>query len=322
VERDQEGARCAQHQDAVAVALCSRCGNFMCAECNANGARPMCSTCDEKTRFVPLAPNAPLAAHVSAAWKVFRAQTGVIIGALSIWLVVSFAGRFVGNLFSGALTRWLEIVPVDSELNVDVEQMVMSLAVSAACNSFIGSLLDALSVVGLVHVVLEALQGRKARISMMFDFARARRAVPLMLSLLAVKLTVDGLGFAVLMYAMRGQHFRAGDTLAMLGAFGHGDLTVTTAALLAQLIFFVLFPVQVFSVPQFVTHGTSAGETLLTAWRVAAGHRVRIVGWWFVSLVALFTGAMACCVGLVVMGPLVLLVWGSLFLSLRAPVNR
>ncbi len=57
LDDDGNVIRCAYHPGADAVNMCSRCGQYVCAECNyVTGTHPICRNCWERKTEVPLAP--------------------------------------------------------------------------------------------------------------------------------------------------------------------------------------------------------------------------------------------------------------------------
>lgn len=71
-----EGGICAVHEQA-AVAICARCGNFLCARCESLGQPPVCESCLEAER-TPERPASGL--HL----KIFLAILAVIIVAIVV----------------------------------------------------------------------------------------------------------------------------------------------------------------------------------------------------------------------------------------------
>src|SRR5688572_28274214 len=47
-QRPPAGARCAVHTVSEALAVCTRCGNYMCGACSLSGRSAQCDTCRER----------------------------------------------------------------------------------------------------------------------------------------------------------------------------------------------------------------------------------------------------------------------------------
>ena len=87
-----EGNVCPVHEKA-AIAVCSRCGTFLCAECGALGDVPICEQC--VARPVESKPRPPWVRFVAQAWvTVWLAQlfVGALLAAL-IWAAWFFGFR-------------------------------------------------------------------------------------------------------------------------------------------------------------------------------------------------------------------------------------
>jgi uncharacterized RDD family membrane protein YckC len=79
-----EGARCAQHPELPAVALCSRCGSYSCRDCTrGRDGRAYCSQCLELVPELASQGSRLLASITDSALLTGPVVLGMIVGAIS-----------------------------------------------------------------------------------------------------------------------------------------------------------------------------------------------------------------------------------------------
>jgi formate hydrogenlyase subunit 3/multisubunit Na+/H+ antiporter MnhD subunit len=85
-------ALCANHPDVDAIGTCTRCGNFVCTECRAEGEGALlCKSCDVRLGRHPLVRHVPWLAIGLIVHGVLIAGAGLFIGAYGGFYLIELA---------------------------------------------------------------------------------------------------------------------------------------------------------------------------------------------------------------------------------------
>ncbi|MGC3998835.1 MAG: hypothetical protein QM767_15835 [Anaeromyxobacter sp.] len=171
-------------------------------------------------------------------------------------------------------------------------------------------------------MLIDILHGRKGDLSQMFrQIKDAPKYILLQLSLLGVGLGVSlvVLGGAA-MLILRSVGFDWSNPSATRPEAFLTTMPIATFAIAMLLIIaftIVLLPVTIFAIPELVVSGCTPMEAVRRSLQLGDGQRIRMFGYGIIAFFIMLLGFFACCVGVLVAYPVVYMLWGALFLSLR-----
>ncbi len=296
---DFAGARCALHPMQVAVATCERCGNFMCTDCNQQGAARNCPTCRQllqggtfplsrstfsfdglwnhsfalfKKQWVLLSLVQLIVFGINFAFSMVQQGSALLEGkAAIVFLVVTYVASI---LVQGALTLGSYKVAIVAH---ETGQVDMAL---------IGSQFKRLlAYVGMIIVM---------------GFIYLAAMIPTFL--------ISG----AVLFATKGSQ-----SIDQMFQGSGGILTVIVFGLGATATMVALLPLTF--APIELAHDERCGpiEAIGRAWRVGSGFRGHTIITGLVSILVLIVGVLACCIGLLPAAGLVTLLFTGLYLAAR-----
>jgi hypothetical protein len=302
-QRPPAGARCAVHAETEALAVCTRCGNYMCAACSQSGRSGQCNACVERaggTRFPFSRDRWRFSGVVEYCWTRFKAEWLTLSLAALIFLALIYGLAMVGVVASIAFMR-AAAEPADG---YDLPTLGIRIAVQA-----VQVLVQLWLQLGLFALALDTLEGRSPKLSTLFT--RIDRFPAALLQLLIVYA-----GLLVLLAPVGLTYVLVPDEtgtrqLAMLGV----------AVVLAIPAFYLALGCGFGMLELVHNPSTSAVEALRTSFRVVHGHRLIVVGAGLFAAVVVIAGAIACCVGIVPALALGTLIMSGVFLALKTPTS-
>jgi hypothetical protein len=303
-QRPPVGARCAVHAETEALAVCVRCGNYMCAACSQSGRSGQCNACVERaggTRFPFSRDRWRFSAVVEYCWTRFKAEWLTLsLGAL-IFLALIYGLAMVGVVASVAFMR-------TAAETADADHGLPTLGIRIAVQA-LQVLAQLWLQLGLFALALDTLEGRSPRLSTLFTridrFPAALLQLLIIYAALLVFLVPVGLTY-VLVPDETGTR-----ELAMLGV----------AVVLAIPAFYLAIGCGFGMLELVHNPSASAVEALRTSFCLVHGHRLIVVGTGLFAAVVVIAGAIACCVGIVPALALGTLIIGGVFLALKTPTS-
>jgi hypothetical protein len=296
-----EGARCAEHPELPAHAVCARCGNFMCATCSLQGRSSVCAACRGRVGGAASFPFSreryTIGGLIEYAWQRFKLHWLTLSLCALVFLAVIYGIAFVGAL-AGTLVGSLAASDPSQVATLTVGIQVIMQIVQVAVQMWLQ--------LGLIHVVLEVLQDRDVELGAMFS--HARRLPPALGQILLIYL-----GFIVVIgpIGAAGYLFAGSDTeKAFMYGFG------ASAVALIPLMYFMLG--MAFAMIELV-YNPAAGaiEAMRTSFALVDGHRWPLIGTAIISGLVVMGGVLACCIGMIPAMAFSTLIYCSLFLALR-----
>ncbi|MDY7226193.1 RING finger protein [Hyalangium rubrum] len=295
------GAHCALHPDQPAAGTCTRCGNFMCAQCTQEGAQSVCPTCQQRMGAGSAFPLTRENWNFSALWnycfEVFKRD----------WLMISAAVLIFGGI-SFVVQMMAQLLPAVGTL---LESQVLTVVLSIAA-AIVQTVVQGLLGLGLMRMLIEVLQGQRANIERLFSQFH-KVWTYLLTTLLVVLISIVPIGAIAGIVA--GIIYFVGSEAAPFIAIGAGVLV------LIPLIYFLL-PL-VFLQPEMAMRddAPSPMELLRRCYAYAQGERPSIFGVMFVQGLVVLAGVLACCVGAIPASGMAYLLTAGLYLALSTGEN-
>lgn len=296
------GARCATHPEREAQRTCVRCGNYMCAGCISVSGTGMCLPCASRTGTGGTFPFSRdnytfdgLLNYALARWKKCWLPLAL---ATAAFFFVSYVPVFISSVVPLALR----------EQGESLQAMAGGLLIQLV-GQIVATVLQVLGQLALFGYVLDILENKPTSFARSFERVRALPSLLLQLLIVYLALAViaavgGGLAFAAYKLFSRDASIAVGAlyVLALLPLFVYAGLGLA------------------FSMLELV-HEPNAGAipALRTSWALAEGRRWSMAGVLFVSGLIAGIGVVACCVGVLASMPLGALLYGALYLALKAP---
>ncbi len=313
-----DGALCTLHPDRPAQHVCSRCGNFMCEVCGANGG--FCPSCEPwvGSRELPFSRSEhDFNGLLTFAYEAWRRDAVLLSLAAMIVAVVGSLGSFGSNVA-------IELGATLLKTNLPAAVAVMGVGFVVGIG--LSMVLQGVTQMGMIRMCFDALYGRKADLSRLFSQLKHLGAFIVQWLII----------FAVAMLALMAIAVLVGGTALALGLTHESSLDdnpelavalVVAALALVPLMLGVAIwagPV-IFAPMELVYAGGSGWDSLTRAFVIGQGHRFEIFGYLLFGtallLAAFVVGFMALCVGLVVTIPvaqaLIHVLMSAKFLALR-----
>lgn len=313
------GALCAIHTERSADAVCTRCGSFMCSECSENRIQEHCPSCRTNIGAFPFSRNdfdfGRVWSYAFERWRGDLVQLG-LCGL--VFTVMSGAGSLVSNIFTqpGAL---LIQKGGQNAIVTGGALMGLGLVVATVANIFV----QGIGLMGLMRVVIDALQGKKVEFNRMFSQMKRLKSYALLqlviIGAIVVPFVLIGGVVGVMIISSKTSPERWVETAGPLLGLG---VLVFGVAVLVLMIF--LLPLT-FSTWEIVYGGAGAIESIRRSWLLGSGFRAETLGYSLVAGLAsggiVVAGLLALCVGVVVAIPIAIAlqhaVVGALYLALR-----
>jgi len=299
------GARCALHPERIAAHTCVRCGDYLCSECTAAGARGLCAVCEGR-----------LGSGFSQTREDYSLE-GLLRVALARWkerwpLLLGCFGGGIGSVY--AANFGAELAFYWAALRPDGASSPLASPLHPAQLAFHGAISLVALALGLLlaGVCLDLLEGRRPALR---TSLRRLRVMPHALVLVVALYTGAALD--------AGLHYALYDRLArVLSAWSALSILAGTWLLLLPLRVYVGLGVLFSPLVLLVEPNATAWSALRDSWRLVSGQRFETLGITAVGGLIVVCGAFACCVGALVALPLVMLLQCGLFLALRNPGPR
>ncbi len=303
-------AQCALHPSAPATLTCSRCGNFMCADCADQGLAALCPTCRKLTGAAafPFTRDdfdfGRLWEHVFEVWK-------------RDWVMLSVV-TLVGMILPSVLVMPLSFVAglLQAIVGAAAKEPAAMMGVAAVTQLFVMAVAivgQAFVQLGMARVMLDVLTGRPVDLARLFSqTGKLWRGVGatfifVFLSLLALAAPMFSLVGAVLAGAGK-------DPSVAFGALGAGGLLLL---FIGYGFVIVLSLVWLVAIDELAFSDCGAVEAFRRAWTLLDGMKWRALGYAFVGGLVMFVGVLACCVGMFPAFALTQLLLTGFFLCLR-----
>jgi hypothetical protein len=301
------GARCAHHPEREAVRTCTRCGNYLCAECGSS-ASGVCLQCTARLGAAGGFPfdrdNYTLDGLLNLSLSRWKQHWLVLaLSTLAMLAVVylpgfgfEIASRLVGMKLDAAAGHASELAAGNIK--------ALAILVLGQLFTVTAHLAFMLMLSGLW---LDLLEAKPADVSAMFSRVRALPAQLLAVIVIYVALALCALLGALAFWACGGVDNLPQSAWAV----------ITYSALLLPALAYALTGVS------FVTfelaHDPSVGAltALQNSWTLANGKRWQIGGILTVSAFIAGAGVIVCCVGVLASFPLGMLLSGALYLALK-----
>lgn len=305
----------------TASGVCARCGNFMCAGCSVSSTEAQCPTCRSlNTGAFPYDGNADLSTLFSHSTDAFQRDAAMLVVATVIFFAFVLGGALVANVISSVMGSILGVRMGDELPSAsNLAPFIATFAIGQVVGTAVNLVVQAVALVGLYRVLMDALIGRKVDIGRMFSQLHLVGQFVLLQLILTV-----GIGAAMMVLfgvpagLAIGRIYSAGsasDFSQLMTPGVLGGFVLATFVLMALLV--IAMPVMVFSVPELIVGNCSAFEAIRRAWRLGEGQRLRLLGYGFVVGLISLGGMLACGVGLLAAVPVGYMLLLSLFLALR-----
>lgn len=297
-------AHCHAHPDVDAITTCTRCGDFLCADCCYEG-QDICPACVERggrAGFPIHRANFTLNAVLTEAWRAFARHwlplTAAGSAAMFLPVIVQYVVVFLVAFVMGSAG----LATTDPWLSAGTS--ILSAGVNIVLVSF--------GWLGGIAVALDALEGREPSFASYF---RAMRSAPIALGqTLAIYVAVFVLiiPFAVLYGLLSG--WGAVDESALVIAF------VVLALVLAPVVLWA--SLGVYFAWNELAHDPDAGfvSSIVRSWTIARGARLNMIVTGMILYFAVLLGFLLCCVGALPAAGFALTGWTALYLGLRGGV--
>lgn len=300
--RPPAGALCAVHAETEALAVCSRCGNYMCAVCSQSGRSGQCNACIERaggSGFPFSRDRWQFSAVLDYCWARFKAEWLTLSLAALIFLVIIYAIATVGALAAVLFTR--------SAADAADSQSQLPALVLQGAMQVVQVLVQVWLQIGLFAMALDTLEGRAPKLSTLFSRIDSFPAALLQLLIIYAGIIV---------------------WLAPVGLtylFVPGE---TSTRLVAALVVAVVLGVPAiylavgcgFAMLELAHNPEASGvEALRTSFDLVGGQRWIVIGTGLMAGVVTLAGMIACCVGIVPALAFATLMVGGVFLALKTP---
>ncbi|MBX7113313.1 MAG: hypothetical protein K1X64_03180 [Myxococcaceae bacterium] len=318
------GATCALHPAVSASATCQRCGNFMCAECAAQGVETRCPACRQllgQTGFPFERSNFDFGRLWGYAFERWQRE----------WVMLSVA---VLSMFAASVAVSLATTVVQGILSAvfgaagDAGSGMAAVAVigmSQLLGIILRVVIDGTLQLGFLRMLLDVLHGGQADIGRLISqFSKLPRYLLLavVVGLIFVIPIVSVYG-AALVVGLKSAGLSFGDVENFKNLFESGEGVwalflpfVGATVLLIPFMFYVGMPLY-FMFFELV-HGDAPGlDALSRSFKIAKGLRFPIFGYGFMGGLVMVVGVLACLIGLLPAMALAQLLMGSLYLAAR-----
>lgn len=289
-------AACAVHTTIPAVAICSRCGNYICDGCRGLGREDVCDACEVVVGSFPLTrAGFDVSQALSYSWTRYKAEW-VLPTLLSLaFFVASGITSFVADLASTELASPDSVAPA---------------LIAASLVQLVGSLFQGVVLSGTMRVAVVALQGQ---IPTMEHVAQGMRHSGTVLALQVFYFAVGNAVGLPLGMAFESGAVSATDT-GLVCALGVGGL------LLLPVSVYVALGIQNIGVETMIDPDASMMDALSRSWTVADGARGDLFIAGLVGSLVVIGGLVACCVGLIPAVGVTMYLTTATYLALRAGV--
>jgi len=296
------GARCAEHPELPAHAVCARCGNFMCTTCSLHGQSSHCNSCRGRagaTSFPFSRERFSIGDLIGYAWERFKLHWLMLSLCTLVFVAVVYGIAFVGAFAGMVIATAVASDPAQAGMMSGAIQALMQI-VQVAAQLWLQ--------LGVLHVVLEVLQGRDAEVGAMFTQVGRMPAAfgQLLLIYLGFILVFAPIGLAA--------YLLAGSDIEKAIPYG----LAAGAVAMIPLIYVMLG--MAFAMVELVYNPASGAiAAIRTSFEMVRGQRWVVLGTALISGVVMFGGVLACCIGMIPAVAFGTMIYCSLFLALRTP---
>ncbi len=312
------GAKCAIHPERIATRTCSRCGNFTCEECSAQGLETMCPACRSHTGAEAF-PFTRLNYSFDAIWSFAFEKWKQEWVMLSVSVLILIAVGMVAVVFNAMFQAIAKAIVGERGGTAGIIYVTVLSSVMSQVTSMV---VQGAFQMGLIRILIDVLNGKKAdagrimtqlpklgRYLVQMILVQVMILVPVaiyMLGLFAAAAVVSGIS----LLDMDIEHWGT----AMRGT-GFGIIVVGMLAMI-PVVYYVSLPL-LFANMELVYGDTSPVESIRRAYQIAKGHRLSILGFGFIGVLIILVGMLACCVCMLPAWSLCYLLWVGLYLALR-----
>ncbi len=310
------GAKCAVHPDRVASRTCTRCGNFTCDECNANGTEALCPTCRAHVGGDAF-PVTRATMTFDQVWGFAFERWKKEWVMLSVCVLILFAVGFVVSLFNGVFQGIAKAII--GNRGGQSALLIITFAGSLMAQ-VISVFVQGVFQMGLFRIYIDVLNGKKADVNRLLSQVPKLGRYVLQTLLIGVVAVVPLLlyfgllgivGAAISGVSLTHLDHLDRDVWPKLGLI----FAIGALPLIPLSIYFGL-PLQ-FATMELVYGDTEPVESVRRAFKIADGYRVSIFGFNFVAGLIAVAGVFACCVGILPAVALAQMVMTGLYLGLR-----
>lgn len=297
-------ARCARHTDRGADQTCERCGNFMCEVCTRRGDEDKCPACRQLVggsgggKF-PFSRNRwTFGELVNHAWESYKREGLMLVVGYFLMFAIPYGIMFAGamalavvlpNLGMGrGPAGWFVVIPLF---------IGIYLAFIALLN---------LLLLGMHRMVMDALTGKSAEVGTLFSqFPKAFASLGQVLCIMLVYI-VANIPLAIV----------AG---VVISNSGRDAMALFQGIQFLYSIGLMFFLLPMYAAPIELANDDDVGviESIQNSFRIFSGFRAQTFG---VAMFCSFfaaVGMLACCVGILVTGPMAHLIFCGMYLALR-----
>ena len=300
-----EGARCAEHPELPAHAVCARCGNFMCATCSQQGRAEHCTQCRGRSgasSFPFSRDRFSLEDLIRYSWDRFKVQWLLLSLSSLVFLAVIYGIAFAGSFTAMFMVSTMAPDPAQAIAFTWIVQGVIQVA---------QTVVQMWLQLGFFALILDVLQGRDAEIGVVFSrLGRMPAAIVQILVIYAV-IIVAAAPIAAVVYVVSGADM---DRMLMLGLAAGAVILIPLSYVLLGMAFAMIE----------LVHNPTIGAmaAIRASFDIVRGRRWIVLGTALVSGIVMFAGMLACCVGFIPSMALGSMIFASLYLSLRTPTPR
>ena len=299
-----EGARCAEHPELPAHAVCARCGNFMCATCSLQGQSSHCTSCRGRTgatSFQFSRERFSIGDLIGYAWERFKLHWLMLSLCSLVFLAVVYGIAFVGAFASTMIATVAASDPSRAGIISGTIQALMQI-VQIGVQMWLQ--------LGIIHVMLEVLQGRDVELGAMFTQVARMPAALGQILLIYLGFILVFAPIVAAAYLIAGSDFEKAIPFAL----------AASAVALIPLVY-VMLGMAYAMVELVYNPAAGAISAIRTSFELVRGQRWSVLGTAIISGLVMIGGVFACCVGMIPAMAFATLIYCSLFLALRTPTQ-
>jgi len=306
-------AQCAQHPERQALAVCQRCGSFMCSDCRQAGPGDLCPACVSRTEGT--VAGFPFSRHawdfgsvMNYAWEAFQRQWLPLSLAGFIFMVVTYSVSFAMQLVQNVAAPGEEVFANFDETKIATLAVFFAFSVAGG---MVQGVIQGILQMGLVRMCATALTGGTVSVGQLFGqlekFGKLVIQMFLVFALFALPTLLYAAAVAGVIYGLGGFD-RPEVALAIGGA--------ATLLVMGPLLYFSI-PLSFMNIELAMNDSATPMQCLRNCFAIAKDHRLWIVVFGLVVGLVVMVGMAACCVGIfpaLALGNMMLV---GLYLTLR-----
>jgi hypothetical protein len=289
-----QGARCALHYGQPFTAVCQRCGTYMCQTCTEAGKFNVCPSCRSRTGLgsFPLRRDGFTWGQLMGfAWDVYKRNWALLLVAVIITMVVN-------GVFQG-LSMVAQFAFMDR-----LDLMLMSQAILILPQMLVSSLLT----LGMMSIGVRIARGEPASLGLLFSaWPKIGPFLLQVLIIMAALLPIGALCMVPLLFSIFG--VASSDVSFAIGAL---PVLLGVAAFVYVAFGFSFGGFELVAQPNI-----GAVDALRNSWHIARSQRLALVLGGIIGLGAIFLGLFACFVGVFLSYGYAIVLFATIYLTLR-----